>query len=137
MDPVTEDRAPEPLTEHAHRITRKVRTFDQRHPLLWDLHFTGFWVTAALIDYGGGGWRHNAHNLDVPGWLLFVLSLGLSVPLLRRRTHPGAILAATTPSPSSTRGPARPSRRPCSSWSSSTTSPSAAPCTTCGGRQPW
>ncbi|WP_328340557.1 sensor histidine kinase [Streptomyces violaceus] len=97
MDPVTEDRAPEPLTEHAHRITRKVRTFDQRHPLLWDLHFTGFWVTAALIDYGGGGWRHNAHNLDVPGWLLFVLSLGLSVPLLRRRTHPGAILAATTP----------------------------------------
>ncbi|WP_329051605.1 histidine kinase [Streptomyces violaceus] len=97
MDPVTEDRAPEPLTEHAHRITRKVRAFDQRHPLLWDLHFTGFWVTAALIDYGGGGWRHNAHNLDVPGWLLFVLSLGLSVPLLRRRTHPGAVLAATTP----------------------------------------
>ncbi|MFC9130452.1 sensor histidine kinase [Streptomyces sp. NPDC057099] len=97
MDPVTEDRAPEPLTEYAHRITRKVRAFDQRHPLLWDLHFTGFWVTAALIDYGGGGWRHNAHNLDVPGWLLFTLSLGLSVPLLRRRTHPGAVLAAMVP----------------------------------------
>ncbi|MGX5214383.1 sensor histidine kinase [Streptomyces violaceus] len=97
MDPVTEDRAPEPLTEYAHRITRKVRAFDQRHPLLWDLHFTGFWVIAALIDYGGGGWRHNAHNLDVPGWLLFTLSLGLSVPLLRRRTHPGAVLAAITP----------------------------------------
>ncbi|MEU4487217.1 histidine kinase [Streptomyces purpurascens] len=97
MDPVTEDRAPEPLTEYAHRITRKVRAFDQRHPLLWDLHFTGFWVTAALIDYGGGGWRHNAHNLNVPGWLLFTLSLGLSAPLLRRRTHPGAVLVTMVP----------------------------------------
>ncbi|GAA4317216.1 sensor histidine kinase [Streptomyces venetus] len=97
MDPVTEDRAPEPLTEYAHRLTRRVRAFDRRHPLLWDLHFTGFWVTAALIDYAGDGWRHNAHDLDVPGWLLLVLSLGLSVPLLRRRTHPAAVLAAMVP----------------------------------------
>ncbi|MFI7018836.1 sensor histidine kinase [Streptomyces sp. NPDC050164] len=94
MDPVTEHRAPEPLTEYAHRLTRRVRAFDRRHPLLWDLHITGFWVTAALIDYIGGGWRHNAHNLDVPGWLLLILSLGCSVPLLWRRTHPRAVLAA-------------------------------------------
>ncbi|MEU0727696.1 histidine kinase [Streptomyces sp. NPDC006140] len=98
MDPVTtEDRAPEPLTEYAHRLTRRVRAFDHRHPLLWDLHFTGFWVTAALIDYFGGGWKHNAHSVDVPGGLLLALSLGLSLPLLRRRTHPGAALAATVP----------------------------------------
>ncbi|AXE86955.1 histidine kinase [Streptomyces sp. Go-475] len=98
MDPVTtEDRAPEPLTEYAHRLTRRVRAFDHRHPLLWDLHFTGFWVTAALIDYVGGGWKHNAHSVDVPGGLLLALSLGLSLPLLRRRTHPGAALAATVP----------------------------------------
>ncbi|MEU7718021.1 sensor histidine kinase [Streptomyces tibetensis] len=97
MDPVTEDRAPEPLTEYAHRFTRRVRAFDRRHPLLWDLHVAGFWVTAALIDYAGGGWRHNAHNLDVPGWLLLTMSLGLSVPLLWRRTHPGAALAVTIP----------------------------------------
>ncbi|QWB24671.1 MULTISPECIES: sensor histidine kinase [Streptomyces] len=96
MDPVTEHRAPEPLTDYTHRLTRKVRAFDRRHPLLWDLHFTGFWVTAALIDYGGG-WRHNAHNLDVPGWLVLTLSLGLSLPLLRRRTHPGTVLAAMMP----------------------------------------
>ncbi|MET9763255.1 histidine kinase [Streptomyces sp. NPDC006372] len=96
MDSVTEDRAPEPLTEYAHRLTHRVRAFDRRHPLLWDLHFAGFWVTAALIDYAGGGWRHNAHDLDVPGWLL-VLSLGLSVPLLRRRTHPAAVLATMAP----------------------------------------
>ncbi|MFJ8469265.1 sensor histidine kinase [Streptomyces swartbergensis] len=94
MNPVTEDRAPEPLTEYAHRLTRRLRAFDRRHPLLWDVHITGFWVTAALIDYVGGGWRHNAHNLDVPGWLLLTLSLGLSVPLLWRRTHPRAVLAA-------------------------------------------
>ncbi|MEU6179058.1 sensor histidine kinase [Streptomyces coeruleorubidus] len=94
MNHVTEDRAPEPLTEYAHRLTRRLRAFDRRHPLLWDLHITGFWVTAALIDYAGGGWRHNAHTLDVPGWLLLTLSLGLSVPLLWRRTHPRAVLAA-------------------------------------------
>ncbi|MET9686825.1 sensor histidine kinase [Streptomyces coeruleorubidus] len=94
MNPVTEDRAPEPLTEYAHRLTRRLRAFDRRHPLLWDAHITGFWVTAALIDYAGGGWRHNAHTLDVPGWLLLTLSLGLSVPLLWRRTHPRAVLAA-------------------------------------------
>ncbi|MFI6856696.1 sensor histidine kinase [Streptomyces sp. NPDC050416] len=94
MNPVTEDRAPEPLTEYAHRLTRRLRAFDRRHPLLWDAHITGFWVTAALIDYVGGGWRHNAHNLDVPNWLLLTLSLGLSVPLLWRRTHPRAVLAA-------------------------------------------
>ncbi|MDQ1018155.1 sensor histidine kinase [Streptomyces afghaniensis] len=97
MDPVTEDRAPEPLTEYAHRLTRRVRAFDRRHPLLWDLHITGFWVTAALIDFAGGGWRHIAHNLDVPGWLLLTLSLGLSIPLLWRRTHPRAVLVAMAP----------------------------------------
>ncbi|MFJ4282907.1 sensor histidine kinase [Streptomyces massasporeus] len=97
MDPVTEDRAPEPLTDYAQRLTRSVRAFDQRRPLLWDLHFTGFWVTAALIDYAGGGWRHNAHDLGVPGWLLLAMSLGFTVPLLRRRTHPGLALAAMVP----------------------------------------
>ncbi|MFD5480726.1 sensor histidine kinase [Streptomyces hawaiiensis] len=97
MDPVTEHRAPEPLTEYAQRLIHRVRAFDRRHPLLWDLHFTGFWVTAALIDYVGGGWRHNALSLDLPGWLLLTLSLGLSAPLLWRRTHPGAVLAAMAP----------------------------------------
>ncbi|MFE7896333.1 sensor histidine kinase [Streptomyces sp. NPDC057424] len=97
MDPVTEDRAPEPLTEYAQRLTHRVRAFDRRHPLVWDLHFTGFWVTAALIDYAGGGWRNNAHHLGVPGWLLLAMSLGLSAPLLWRRAHPGAALAAMVP----------------------------------------
>ncbi|MFJ4820986.1 sensor histidine kinase [Streptomyces sp. NPDC088801] len=97
MDPVTEDRAPEPLTEYAQRLTLKVRAFDRRHPLLWDLHFTGFWVAAALIDYFGGGWRNNALHHDVPGWLLLILSVGLSAPLLWRRTHPGTVLAAMVP----------------------------------------
>ncbi|MGW3987003.1 sensor histidine kinase [Streptomyces sp. NPDC004830] len=97
MDTVTNDKAPEPLTEHAHRLSLRLRAFDRRHPLLWDLHFTGFWVTAALIDHLGGGWRNNAHQLDVPGWLLLTLSLGLSLPLLIRRTHPGAALSATLP----------------------------------------
>ncbi|MFE2281834.1 sensor histidine kinase [Streptomyces sp. NPDC059454] len=105
MDPVTNDqRAPatgvrttEPLTQYLQRVNQRVRAFDRRHPLLWDLHVTGFWVTAALVDYTSGGWRTITHDPDTPGPLLLVLSLGLSVPLLRRRTHPVAVLLAMVP----------------------------------------
>ncbi|WP_416237919.1 sensor histidine kinase [Streptomyces sp. NEAU-W12] len=95
--PTGEQRVAEPLTRYVQRVTRRVRAFDRRHPLLWDLHFTGFWVTAALVDYAGDGWRNVTHNPDTPGRLLLVLSLGLSVPLLRRRTHPAAVLLAMAP----------------------------------------
>ncbi|QUC63761.1 sensor histidine kinase [Streptomyces sp. A2-16] len=105
MDPVTEERTPrvaeervtEPLTEYVQRVTRRVRAFDRRHPLLWDLHLTGFWVTAALIDYLGDGWRNIARNTDLPGGLVLALSLGLSVPLLWRRSHPRTVLLALVP----------------------------------------
>jgi signal transduction histidine kinase len=105
MDPVTEERTPrvaeervtEPLTEYVQRVTRRVRAFDRRHPLLWDLHLTGFWVTAALIDYLGDGWRNIARDTDLPGGLVLALSLGLSVPLLWRRSHPRTVLLALIP----------------------------------------
>ncbi|MFJ2949714.1 sensor histidine kinase [Streptomyces sp. NPDC087226] len=105
MDPVTNDpqapttgiRTTEPLTQYLQRANQRVRAFDRRHPLLWDLHFSGFWVIAALIDYTGDGWRNVTHNPDAPGPLLLVLSLGLSVPLLWRRTHPAAVLLAMAP----------------------------------------
>ncbi|ELS54357.1 sensor histidine kinase [Streptomyces viridochromogenes] len=74
-----------------------MRAFDQRHPLVWDLHLTGCWVVAALIDYHGDGWLNVARDRDNPGWLVLTLSLGLSVPLLRRRTHPRAVLLAMAP----------------------------------------
>ncbi|WLW58544.1 sensor histidine kinase [Streptomyces sp. YU58] len=92
-----EERAPEPLTEYVHRVSRRVRAFDQHHPLPWDLLLTGFWVTAALIDYAGGGWLNVARDRDNPGWLVVALSLGFSVPLLWRRTHPRAVLLAIAP----------------------------------------
>ncbi|WP_217245205.1 sensor histidine kinase [Streptomyces sp. AC602_WCS936] len=97
MEPVTEERAADPLTEHVQRVVRRVRAFDRRRPLVWDLHLTAFWVTAGLIDYTGGGWRNIAHNLDVPGWLLLVMTLGFTIPLLWRRSHPGAVLLAMAP----------------------------------------
>ncbi|MFC8872436.1 sensor histidine kinase [Streptomyces sp. NPDC057148] len=97
MEPVTEERAADPLTEHVQRVVRRVRAFDRRRPLVWDLHLTAFWVTAGLIDYTGGGWRNIAHNLDVPGCLLLVMTLGFTVPLLWRRSHPGAVLLAMAP----------------------------------------
>lgn len=90
-------RTTEPVTQYMQRVSQRLRAFDRRHPLLWDLLFTGFWTTAALIDYLGDGWRNVTHNPDTPGPLLLALSLGLSAPLLLRRTHPAAVLLATTP----------------------------------------
>ncbi|MFF1687068.1 MULTISPECIES: sensor histidine kinase [unclassified Streptomyces] len=87
------ERAPFPLTTYVQRLTERVRAFDRRRPLGWDLLLSGFFVTAALIDYTGGGWRNIAHNTDVPGPLLLCLSLALTVPLLWRRTRPMTGLA--------------------------------------------
>ncbi|MFI9777615.1 sensor histidine kinase [Streptomyces sp. NPDC051956] len=88
------ERAPFPLTAYVQRLTERVRAFDRRRPLVWDLHLTGFFVTAAVIDYAGGGWRNIAHNTAVPGPLILCLSLALTVPLLWRRTRPMTALAA-------------------------------------------
>ncbi|GHH28295.1 histidine kinase [Streptomyces lanatus] len=85
------------LTHHIQRLSRRIRAFDHRHPLVWDLHLTGFWVTAALIDYAGGGWLNVTRDRDNPSWLVLALSLGLSVPLLRRRAHPRAVLLTVFP----------------------------------------
>ncbi|MFE4252358.1 sensor histidine kinase [Streptomyces sp. NPDC056910] len=86
-------RAPFPLTAYVQRLTERVRAFDRRRPLGWDLVLTGFFVIAALVDYTGGGWRNIAHNTDVPGPLVLCLSLALTVPLLWRRTRPMTALA--------------------------------------------
>ncbi|MEU9876171.1 sensor histidine kinase [Streptomyces phaeochromogenes] len=80
-----------------HRLTQRVRAFDRRHPLLWDVLLTGFFVTAALNDYLGGGWRNINANPDVPAWLLTTLTLGFSVPLLWRRTRPVTVLLVMLP----------------------------------------
>ncbi|CAM5243472.1 histidine kinase OS=Streptomyces fumanus OX=67302 GN=GCM10018772_28950 PE=4 SV=1 [Streptomyces fumanus] len=92
-----QERAAEPLTEYVQRVNRGIRAFDRRRPFVWDLHFTGFWVAAALIDYSGGGWRTIAHDPHLPGPLVLALSLGLFVPLFWRRRHPRAALLATAP----------------------------------------
>ncbi|WP_399926811.1 sensor histidine kinase [Streptomyces kanamyceticus] len=83
---------PHPLTQSLQRWTQRVRAFDRRRPLVWDLLITGFFVGAALVD-ANGGWRNTAPNTHVPGWQVFLMSLGLSVPLFWRRRHPMAVLA--------------------------------------------
>ncbi|WJV51365.1 sensor histidine kinase [Streptomyces flavofungini] len=75
------------------RLAQRARAFDGRRPLVWDLLVTGFFTAAALIDFTGGGWRNIAHNTDVPGALVLLLSLGMSVPLLWRRRRPMTVLA--------------------------------------------
>ncbi|MGX1512832.1 sensor histidine kinase [Streptomyces collinus] len=97
VKPVPEDRAAEPLTEYVQRVNRRIRAFDLRHPPVWDLHLTGFWILAALIDATSGGWRNIAHDTDVPFGLVLVLSVALSVPVLWRRSHPAAALLVTLP----------------------------------------
>ncbi|MFI9153108.1 sensor histidine kinase [Streptomyces sp. NPDC053367] len=103
MDGVPEDqttekpRTPEPLTQYLQRTVQRVRAFDRRHPLVWDLHLAGFWTTAALIDFTGDGWTRIARSTDVPGGLVLALSLALSVPLLWRRSHPRAVLLLMAP----------------------------------------
>ncbi|MGW2298599.1 sensor histidine kinase [Streptomyces violaceorubidus] len=97
VKPVPEHRAAEPLTEYVQRVNRRIRAFDHRHPLVWDLLLTGFWVLAALIDATGGGWRNVAHDPSVPEGLVLVLSLALSVPVLWRRSHPRVALLTTLP----------------------------------------
>ncbi|MCX4906808.1 sensor histidine kinase [Streptomyces sp. NBC_00878] len=81
-----------------HRLTQRVRAFDRLHPLLWDILLTGFFVTAAFGDFLSGGWRNIDANPDVPPtWLLTMLTLGFSVPLLWRRTRPVTVLLVMLP----------------------------------------
>lgn len=81
----------QPLTRYVQRGVQWVRAFDRRHPLPWDLHLAGFFVFAAFIDLVGDGWRNIAQNTDVPAWLLYAITLAVTVPLLWRRTHPLAV----------------------------------------------
>ncbi|MFD7299269.1 sensor histidine kinase [Streptomyces sp. NPDC059897] len=81
--------SPQPRTsQFLYRTAQRVRAYDRRHPLVWDLLLTGFFVIAAVIDYAGDGWKNIAHSTDVPDWLVLTLSLALSIPLLWRRSHP-------------------------------------------------
>ncbi|QIB44942.1 sensor histidine kinase [Streptomyces aureoverticillatus] len=84
---------PHPLTRHLQQLTERARAFDRRRPLAWDVLLTGFFVVAAGIDYMGDGWRNIAANTDLPDWLILVLTLGMSVPLLWRRSRPMTVLA--------------------------------------------
>jgi len=92
--PVTRDQ---PLTRYFHRITQRARDLDRRRPLLWDALCTGSLVTAALSDYVTHGWKNITENPTLPGWLILTLSLGLSAPLLWRRTHPFAVVLTMVP----------------------------------------
>ncbi|NBE56483.1 sensor histidine kinase [Streptomyces boluensis] len=86
-----------PLTRQVQRALQRVRAFDRRRPLVWDVTLTAFYVTVSLIDYSSGGWRTIARNLDAPHPLVLLLCLGFSVPLLWRRSHPMAVLLAMAP----------------------------------------
>ncbi|MFD3315029.1 sensor histidine kinase [Streptomyces sp. NPDC058694] len=87
----------QPVTRQIHRLSHRLRAFDRRHPLVWDVLVTGFFMTAAFNDVLGDGWRYITQNPQAPTWLLVTLSLGFTVPLLWRRSHPVAILLPMLP----------------------------------------
>ncbi|MET7757247.1 histidine kinase [Streptomyces sp. NPDC005389] len=88
----TEATATTGLSRSLQRLLARARAFDARRPRLWDATLTLLWTAAALVD-AGGGWRNTAPDPSVPAWLVVTLSLGLSLPLYRRRRNPLAVLA--------------------------------------------
>ncbi|MGW5868864.1 sensor histidine kinase [Streptomyces sp. NPDC055239] len=84
----------QPLTQYVERGVQWVRSFDRRRPLVWDALLTGFFMCAGLVDLVGDGWRNIAHNTDISAWLLYVITVAVTVPLLWRRSHPLAVYAA-------------------------------------------
>ncbi|MFF8986402.1 sensor histidine kinase [Streptomyces globisporus] len=93
----TEDTVP-PLTRIIRDAVDRLRAFDRRRPRFWDTAVTGFWTGAAVLDYTSGGWRHTAHeDVTAPEFLVLLMSLGFSLPLLWRRTHPLAVVLLMTP----------------------------------------
>ncbi|QWQ45681.1 sensor histidine kinase [Streptomyces sp. YPW6] len=76
----------------------RLRAFDRRRPRVWDAAVTGCWTVAAVLDYTSGGWRTTAHDdVTASESLVLLMSLGFSLPLLWRRTHPLAVLLLMTP----------------------------------------
>ncbi|MGW7270612.1 sensor histidine kinase [Streptomyces sp. NPDC054864] len=89
---------PHPLTQLLQRTSQRVRAFDRRRPLVWDVLVTTFFVIAALTD-ATGGWRSTAANTQVPQGQIYLMSVCLTAPLLWRRRHPLvalAVMAAVT-----------------------------------------
>ncbi|WP_435856888.1 sensor histidine kinase [Streptomyces rubiginosohelvolus] len=93
----TESTVP-PLTRIIRNALDRLRAFDRRRPRVWDAAVTGFWAVAAVLDYTSGGWRHTAHeDVTAPEFVVLLMSLGFSLPLLWRRTHPLAVVLLMTP----------------------------------------
>ncbi|WP_436849818.1 sensor histidine kinase [Streptomyces californicus] len=86
------------LTRFIRGVLDRLRAFDRRRPRVWDAAVTGFWVVAAVLDYTSGGWRTTAHDdVTAPEHLVLLMSLGFSLPLLWRRTHPLAVVVLMAP----------------------------------------
>ncbi|MFF8836484.1 sensor histidine kinase [Streptomyces sp. NPDC015130] len=81
------------LSRHVQRLLNRTRAFDTAHPWVWDATLTLSWTGAALVD-ASGGWQNTARDPSVPGGLVLLLSLALSLPLYWRRRSPMTALAA-------------------------------------------
>lgn len=87
-----------PLTRIIRDSLDRLRAFDRHRPRVWDAAVTALWAVAAVLDYTSGGWRTVAHdNVTAPEFLVLLMSLGFSLPLLWRRTHPWAVLLLMAP----------------------------------------
>lgn len=86
-----------PLTRYIQGRLHRLRAFDRRRPRVWDILLTSFWVLVTVLDFTTGGWRTVARDVDAHEPLVLLMTLGFSVPLLWRRTHPVAVLVLMAP----------------------------------------
>ncbi|MFI9587104.1 sensor histidine kinase [Streptomyces sp. NPDC052236] len=79
---------PQPLTRLLHLATQRIRAFDRRHPLVWDLLLPVVAAMGGLADLINSNWRIVAPNPDVPAALVAVITAGFVLPLAWRRRRP-------------------------------------------------
>jgi signal transduction histidine kinase len=87
------DTGPQPLTRLLHLATQRIRDFDRRHPLAWDLLLPAVAAAGGLADLISANWRLVAPNPDVPAALVAVITAGFVLPLAWRRRRPYPAMA--------------------------------------------
>ncbi|MEO3749857.1 histidine kinase [Streptomyces sp. B6B3] len=81
-------------TRPVRALMGRVRAFDARHPVCWDLVPVLLLALVAVADLDDDGWRERAKLPDLPTAVPWVQAVSFLLPLVWRRRYPLATLAA-------------------------------------------